>query len=119
MQSRVLTGGANALLLLISITVALGILEIAVRLILPTYDPSGRVRFVRLSDGTPIGLPDRVLRQVKNTGDYDVEVRFNSWGFRDDKPLTSAVSDDLFVVGDSFAFGWGVDTRDRFSDRLQ
>jgi hypothetical protein len=60
-----------------------------------------------------------VFRQTKNTGDYDVEIRFNDWGLRDEKPLTSAKEGALFVVGDSFAFGWGVNLRDRFSDRLQ
>jgi hypothetical protein len=60
-----------------------------------------------------------VLRQVKNTGDYDVEVRFNDLGLRDDKLLTTATEEDLFVIGDSFAFGWGVNAEDRFSNRLQ
>src|SRR5262249_1716234 len=73
----------------------------------------------RLPDGTQIGPPRAVLRQVKNTGDYDVEVRLNDLGLRDDKLLTTATEDDLFVIGDSFAFGWGVNAEDRFSDRLQ
>jgi hypothetical protein len=33
--------------------------------------------------------------------------------------LTTATEADLFVVGDSFAFGWGVNDRERFSDRLE
>ena len=74
---------------------------------------------VWLPDGTPIGPFDQIFRQIKNTGDYDVEVRFNSLGFRDDKPFSLAGKDGLFVVGDSSAFGWGVDVRHRFSDRLQ
>jgi hypothetical protein len=99
--------------------VALVLLEFVVRVFFPIFDPSGYVEFGHLPDGTPIGPFGRVLRQVKNTGDYDVEVRFNAWGFRDDKSLTSATDADLFVVGDSFAFGWGVEARDRFSDQLQ
>ena len=119
MQSRVSRSVANATLTSISIVVALVLLEFVVRVFFPIFDPSGYIEFGHLPDGTPIGPFGRVLRQVKNTGDYDVEVRFNAWGFRDDKSLTSATDGDLFVVGDSFAFGWGVEARDRFSDQLQ
>src|SRR5262249_7665883 len=73
----------------------------------------------QLSDGTPIGPRGAVLRQTKNTGDYDVEVRFNDLGFRDEKLLATATNAALFVVGDSFAFGWGVSAKDRFSERLE
>jgi len=119
MQSRVSRSVANAALLLISLVVALVLIEFLVRVFFPIYDPSGYVEFGHLPDGTPIGPFGRVLRQVKNTGDYDVEVRFNAWGFRDGKLLTSATDGDVFVVGDSFAFGWGVEAVDRFSDQLE
>jgi acetyltransferase AlgX (SGNH hydrolase-like protein) len=110
---------ANALLVIISVTLSLVLVEFLVRVLFPIYDPSGYVKFSRLPDGTPIGPPGAVFRQIKNTRDYDVEVRFNDWGFRDEKPLTTAAKDALFVVGDSFAFGWGVNALDRFSDRLE
>ena len=119
MQLRVSRSVTNATLTLISIVVTLILLEFVVRVFFPVFDPSGYIEFGHLPDGTPIGPFGRVLRQVKNTGDYDVEVRFNARGFRDDKSLTSATGGDLFVVGDSFAFGWGVEARDRFSDQLQ
>jgi hypothetical protein len=94
------------------------LLEIAIRIFLPFFDPSGQVAFVRLGDVT-VGPPGAALRQSKDTGDYDVEVRFSALGFRDEKSLTASTDRDLFVVGDSFPFGWGVEARDRFSDRLQ
>jgi hypothetical protein len=83
------------------------------------YDPSGQVKFERLPDGTAIGPRRALFRQTKNTGDFNVEIRFNDWGLRDEKPLSAAKEEDLFVAGDSFAFGWGVNQLDRFSDRLQ
>jgi hypothetical protein len=112
-----LTG--NALLVLLSVFLSVALFEFSVRTFLPIYDPSGQLKLVQLPDGTPIGPRRVTLRQAKNTGDYNVEIHFNNWGFRDEKPLTTATEKDLFVVGDSFAFGWGVNVQDRFSDCLQ
>lgn len=98
---------------------ALVIVEGVARVAAPAYNPSGRVAFTYLPDGTPIGLPETVRRQTKSTGDYDVLVRFNALGFRDPKSLDASTRDSLFVVGDSFAFGWGVEEPQRFSDVLQ
>src|SRR5260370_12426412 len=119
MKSRVIQVGVNTIVVVIATVFSLVSIEIAIRFFFPFYDPSGQVRFISLDDGTVIGLPGAVLRQSKDTGDYDVEVRFNALGFRDEKLLTTATDQDLFVVGDSFPFGWGVEQRDRFSDQLQ
>jgi hypothetical protein len=85
----------------------------------PAYDPRGRIAFTYLSDGTPVGPRSQVRRQIANTGDFDVQVRFNELGFRDAKRVEQSGDDSLFVVGDSFAFGWGVDESQRFSNRLE
>jgi SGNH hydrolase-like domain, acetyltransferase AlgX len=119
MKPRAIRLGGNALLVTLSTILSLILLEFLVRAFFPIYDPSGHVKFIQLADGTLLGPRGAVLRQTKNTGDFNVEVRFNDWGLRDKKPLTAAKEDDLFVVGDSFAFGWGVNSRDRFSNRLQ
>jgi hypothetical protein len=121
MNRKALRSAGNLILVVLSIGLSLALLEILVRISFPIYDPSGHVQFERLSDGTPIGPRDAVFRQIKNTGDYDVEVRFNDLGLRDDKPLANANkrANALFVVGDSMAFGWGIDAEKRFSDRLQ
>jgi hypothetical protein len=119
MKLRAIRLGGNTLLAIFSAILSLVLLELSIRAFFPIYDPSGHVKFIQLVDGTVLGPRGAVLRQTKNTGDYDVEVRFNDWGLRDEKPLTAAREKDLFVVGDSFAFGWGVNTRDRFTDRLQ
>lgn len=98
--------------------VALGVGEGAVRLLLPAYDPSGQVRLVRQGE-LVLGAPHSRARQSKNTGDYDVEVRFGPRGFRDPRDVAQALTEDLLVVGDSFAFGWGVEEDERWSTRLE
>ena len=102
-----------------AVLAALLMVEGIVRLAAPAYNPSGRVAFTYLPDGTPVGPANAVRRQIKNTGDYDVLIRFNALGFRDPKPVGTSRGDSIFVVGDSFAFGWGVEESARFSDVLQ
>ncbi len=94
---------------------ALGLGELAVRRLLPAYDPSGQVRLVRRGE-LVLGTPNSRARQRKNTGDYDVEVRFGPRGFRDPRDVARAQAADLLVVGDSFAFGWGVAEDERWSN---
>jgi hypothetical protein len=99
--------------------VGLLIVELVTRVVAPAYDPSGHVAFMLLPDGTPIGPPGAVSRLVKNTGDYDVQVKFNSLGLRDSKSIAVSGVDSIFVVGDSFGFGWGVEEAQRFSNLLE
>ena len=49
--------------------------------------------------------------------EYDFEIRTNSRGFRDDEE--SLIDPDIVVVGDSYAFGWGVEETDSFPAVLE
>ena len=96
------------------------VLEYVIRWSYPIYDPSGHIRFFEDQDDGPVlGPRNTVLQQVKNTGDFNVRVAFNKFGLRDDRDITTAERDDIFVVGDSIAFGWGVEAADRVSERLE
>lgn len=90
-----------------------------IRIFLPLYNPSGRIAFYSNEEGLYLGEKNSVLRQWKNTGDFDVSVRINRFGFRDEKNLQSSTEKDWFVVGDSFSFGWGIEESDRYSNLLE
>lgn len=95
------------------------ILELLVRVVLPAYNPSGMLEFRYNRDGTPLGAKNFTGRQWTNTGDYNVAVRINRYGFRDTKDLRNSKETDIFVVGDSFGFGHGVEEEKRYSNILE
>ncbi|MFL2780594.1 MAG: hypothetical protein ACJZ9G_00035 [Rhodospirillales bacterium] len=108
----------NFLIIIVSTLGSLIVIEYSVRLIFPQYDPSGHVDFIINSDGIPVSKKKGIFRQIKNTGDYNVQVKISPLGLRESKPLNISTSNDLFVVGDSFSFGWGVEEENRFSNIL-
>lgn len=116
---RIGRGALSAAVALLALIVGLGLAEGLTRLFLPGFDPSGRFEFNHPVGALMLGTPGTVARQAKNTGDYDVPVRINAHGLRDDNNVASATPDDILVVGDSFTWGWGVDAGERFSERVQ
>lgn len=104
---------------IVSSLIGLVLLEGMVRWFYPLYDPSGQVQFVVDPNGLALGPKNRTKRQSSPTGDFDVSVQFNASGFRDSKDVASVRSGDIVVVGDSFAYGWGVEESQRFSNLLQ
>lgn len=110
-----------ALTVAVATVVGLGLLEVLTRLFFPAFDPSGRFGLSHPLGSLTVGTPGTSTRQVKNTGDYDVAIRLNRHGLRDDKDIANAgaVPGDLVFVGDSFTWGWGVEEQERFSDRVQ
>ena len=112
--------GAWAILAVLAGLVA-GLLlsEGLIRLSFPAFDPASRFEFTYPVGSLVLGQPGTDTRQIENSGDYDVSVRINSHGLRDAGDVATAGSDDILVVGSSFAWGWGVEAQDRFSDQLQ
>lgn len=107
------------LIIAVGLLIGIFITELLIRICLPYYRPDRQVAFYHNSKGVPLGPPNVERRVSTPKGDYDLSIRFNSYGFRDEKDFKNAKTDDLFVVGDSFAFGWGVESSSRFSNVLQ
>ena len=110
----------NSLLLVVTIAISVAAIEYGTRLLYPALVPSGHLRFVQGKGSTPaLGPRNTQLRQIKNTGDFDVSVNFNKYGFRDSKNLSDSTPQDYFLVGDSISFGWGVEETERYSNLVQ
>jgi hypothetical protein len=110
----------RALLFAAAFVASLFVAEWSVRLALPDYDPASQVTFVRdPASGLTLSRPNTVSRQIKNSGDYNVEIRINRHGLRDARDVATGTAADLYVVGDSFTFGWGVEETERFSSLLE
>ncbi len=96
------------------------LLEFSLRALMPVYDPRGMLGLQYYSDGDILLCPKNFSgRMWKNTGDYNVAVSINKYGFRDKKDLASSAPGDFFVLGDSYGLGWGVEEENRCSDLLE
>lgn len=96
----------------------IAILEFSIRLAMPEYNPTKHLAFSWHHENLILGQPNTVQRQIKNTGDFNVEVRFNRYGLRDSNDIQSADHKDFILVGDSFSFGWGVEETERLGEQL-
>ena len=92
--------------------------EFSIRLALPEFNPSKHLAFAWRVDGLTLGMPATTQRQIKNTGDFNVEVRFNRHGLRDSEDVSIAKSKDFLFIGDSFIFGWGVEEGKRIGEQF-
>jgi len=110
----------NLTLFMISLLVGIIILEIGIRVIFPQFTPQGESRYnYDYTNEVVLGDANTAFRHEHPYGDFDVPLEFNYLGLRDNKDLRHSTKEDIFVVGDSFAFGYGVLESERFSDRIQ
>ena len=108
----------NGLLLLSTLLVCLGLMELGVRLLFPEFrPPEEHPFFVSTVAGVTLGPAGRRFDFI--TSDFRTVVEFNKYGFRDRRDLTRADPGDLFVVGDSFSVGHGISEVHRYSDVLE
>jgi len=119
-KQRVLKGLFGKLALLaLSTGICLLLLEFIVRALFPFFNPQAQIPVYATQDNFFLGPISRQIRQATPKGDYDVTVSFNQYGFRDTKDLRDSSGRDVFVVGDSFSAGWGVEETQRYSNLLE
>jgi hypothetical protein len=102
--------------------VAVAVAEGVVRFLMPNWPEFHSGRFMRL---TPIpghgaivaGVPGFDGWFAQNNGDFRVRVQLNDIGLRNPEPAAGAQG-RIWIVGDSLAFGWGVDREDMYSTAL-
>jgi hypothetical protein len=99
--------------------ICLLLLEWAVRIALPYYHPGRQTPFHLSEEGVVLGSPSETFHPKTPKGDWNITVAFNQYGLRDPKDLKQAKANDIFVAGDSFSIGWGVEEQERYSNVLE
>ena len=111
---------ASALLLTFS-AASLLVLEVLARTVLadsiPNFPPDERSLGYRWDP--VLGWHPNPGSTLHSTGPEPYHVRHNSRGYRDAEYDPDDERARLLVVGDSFVWGYGVERRQRFTDRLQ
>jgi len=106
------------LLFFFSSILSLILLEILIRILLPVYNPSGTFYFLSDKD-MPLAPKLFKGKQWEKTGDFKVDIEINKYGFREKKDIFKSTTNEIFIVGDSFGFGYGVEENERFSNLLE
>jgi hypothetical protein len=99
--------------------IGLLLLEVAIRWLFPYYVPGSQFPLRANEDGVTLGFPSRTFRTKTPKGDFDVTVAFNQYGYRDVKDLKQSQVNSVFVAGDSFSVGWGVQETNRYSNHME
>ena len=93
------------------------------RLVMPHWDEFFSGRFM-----TKITAPDNSLVMIgragfdgyfsQNNGDFRVQIAINKSGFRNPEPIEEAAG-KIWVIGDSMAFGWGVERQQTYTEVIE
>jgi len=108
---------AKLILGFVSAAVSLVLCEVLLRLFSPGYSPLF-LDIYRLDDYGVLGLRPNVTRRHL-TAEWDVTVAINGEGLRDRSTPMADAGGRILGVGDSFAFGWGVEVQESFLFRAE
>jgi len=112
----------NVLLTAAATVVSILILEGAVRILMPEWRNFSSARFLTSVEVpgygiTSIGTPGFDGWFSQNNGDFRTRIRINAFGLRNDEPVAAA-DGRIWVLGDSFSFGWGVAREESYTQVL-
>lgn len=112
----------NVLLMMAALAVGVLALEGMARLLMPQWRDFSSGRFLTLVDvpgrgTTSIGTPGFDGWFSQNNGDFRARIRINAFGLRNDEPVAAA-DGRIWILGDSFSFGWGVEREESYTQVL-
>ena len=110
-------GGLLALCLGVVVVAVLA--EVALRILMPNWQEFYPGRFMQktIVPGYEIlytGKPGFEGMFAQNNGDFRHQIRINAFGLRNDEPVQAA-DGRIWIIGDSMAFGWGVERKDTYT----
>jgi len=111
------------LAVLISIVAGIGLSEVLLRVVMPDWREfySGRFMIgVTVPGHSPVmaGRPGFDGYFSQNNGDFRVKLKLNELGHRNPEPATAA-NGQIWAIGDSMTFGWGVEQAEMYSEVLE
>jgi len=110
-------GGLIALL--IGLVFLAGVSEIVVRIVYPTWSEFFAGRFLTVENvpghgDVAVGRKGFDGYFSQNNGDFRAHIAINEFGLRDAEPVETA-DGRVWIIGDSMAFGWGVEGDQMYS----
>lgn len=122
MQEPQITLGGRLLALGVGFLIFLGMAEVALRIVNPHWDEFYSARFIQAVNDPDygrfaMGRPGFDGHFAQNNGDFRTRIRINQSGLRNDEPIEAA-DGRIWVVGDSMAFGWGVEREETYTARF-
>ena len=108
--------------LFIGLIIGLALAEISLRVIIPNWPEFSSSRFMTINNVSghlpvAMGTPNFNGYFSQNNGNFRVKININSFGFKEDETIDRA-NGRIWVIGDSMAFGWGVEKNERYSSVL-
>lgn len=93
--------------------------EFVVRAVYPSWSEFYAGRYM-VTESVPghgivaVGKPGFDGHFAQNNGDFRAHIKINDFGLRNDDPI-SAADQRVWILGDSMAFGWGVEADEMYS----
>ena len=111
------------LAVLISLVAGLGLSEVMLRVVMSDWREFYSGRFmtgVTVAGHSPVmaGRPGFDGYFSQNNGDFRIRLQLNKLGHRNPEPAAAA-NGQIWAIGDSMTFGWGVERAEMYSEVLQ